>query len=223
MSVNWGQWYQWHLVEKRCICTVQLWSFPSFLSLIFMFIWNVWKQTIIYYEYILFCSINVLNLYSHNCSDYNAGPFTGLAHWIYSGHVIKWLGVKRVKVARVHQHSSDSLTLFASHPDNPCFDLTEELLYLVQFDGLLNCEYASAPDSCLAQSEMWWMGRRARGHMEMTGHERKGKICAPLFHQSPNHTQAIAPFPFIVSASNLTVSAALFPINQYLCGETSGT
>lgn len=52
---------------------------------------------------------------------------------------------------------------FTLHPATPCSSLTEELRYLVQFDGLLNCEYASAPDSCLAQSEMWWMGRRARG------------------------------------------------------------
>lgn len=35
-----------------------------------------------------------------------------------------------------------------------CPSVTEELLYLEQFDGLLNCEYVSTPDSCLALSEM---------------------------------------------------------------------
>lgn len=63
-------------------------------------------------------------------------------------------GVSRVKVGRVHQHGPASLTHFASHLSTPWPSLTEELLYLVQFDGLLNCEYASASDSCLAQSEM---------------------------------------------------------------------
>lgn len=81
------------------------------------------------------------------------GLFTGLTQ-IQSDHVVKLPCVQRVKVGRVHQHNSASLTLFASHPSTPCSSLTEELLYLVQFDGLLNCEYASAPDSCLAQSEM---------------------------------------------------------------------
>lgn len=49
-----------------------------------------------------------------------------------------------------------SATLTCLPPITPpfCPSVTEELLYLEQFDGLLSCECVSTLDSCLALSEM---------------------------------------------------------------------
>lgn len=49
-----------------------------------------------------------------------------------------------------------SATLTCLPPITPplCPSVAEELLYLEQFDGLLNCECVSTLDSCLALSEM---------------------------------------------------------------------
>lgn len=95
----------------------------------------------------------------------------------------------RVNIGKVHQPNSASVTLFDSHSSIPCSSTSEELLYLVQFDGLLNCEYASAPDSCLAQSEMWWMGRRARGTYGNDQAWKEREILCAFVSSTPLTTQ----------------------------------
>lgn len=102
------------------------------------------------------------------------------------------------------------------HPSTPFSSLTEELLYLVQFDGLLNCEYASAPDSCLAQSEMWWMGRRARGTYGNDRAWKERQIRWAFVSLNPWPHKAIS-FPFPISARNWTISAVFFPMNISVC------
>lgn len=231
----------WRLVSESCGCQVNEvnYIFRKATLLKYSIQYNLneneWKWINLMSEVDSACSVNVCCecLKNATCTYQGQIPtfISEMCHCERRQHVslprhlnTKCLCHGRVKVGRVHPTQPGLLDTSCLPPRHPCSSLTEELLYLVQFDGLLNCEYAPAPDSCLAQSEMWWMGRRARRTYGNDQAWKEREILCAFVSLIPKPHKGIC-FFFLDCFCQRAQQRGhfLFPVNPYSCAIIPGT